>query len=163
MSSLRRIEFPKATNDLLSITTEMIENRMLDGRWPTRRKLAIFARAFGIDLQPNYTAIVREMAETLGNVFHAGDDEPTLSSAQLRQLRYLVERLVVAASIGAYQDLEDCHHDIQFGEIGPGGGFAPMFVDGKEVRYDIHVARDEYGELRGEWLAEGKIYTDKDL
>ena len=163
LSSLRRIEFPKATNELLSITTEMIENRMLDGRWPTRRKLAIFARAFGIDLQPNDTAIVREMAETQGNVFHAGDDEPTLSSAQLRQLRYLVERLVVAASIGAYQDIEDCHHDIQFGEIGPGGGFAPMFVDGKEVRYDIHVARDEYGELRGEWLAEGKIYTHKDL
>ena len=80
LSSLRRIEFPKATNELLSITTEMIENRMLDGRWPTRRKLAIFARAFGIDLQPNDTAIVREMAETRGNVFHAGDDEPTLSS-----------------------------------------------------------------------------------
>ena len=114
-------------------------------------------------LQPNDTEVVRELAATRGKVFHAGQDEPTLSNVQLEQLRYLVERLVVAASIGAYQDLEDRHRHIHFGEIGPEGGFAPMFVDGKEVLYDLHVVRGEDGQLRGEWLAEGKIYTQEEL
>ena len=163
LEGIRSIDVPKATNDLLDVTTQMIENRILEARWPTRRKLAIFARAFGTDLQPNHMEIVRELAGTRAKIFHAGEDEPTLSNVQLEQLRYLVERLVVAASIGAYQDLEDRHHQIHFGEISPKGGFAPMFVDGREVLYDLHVVRGEDGQQRGEWLSEGKIYTQEDL
>ena len=163
LASIRGISLPTTTNALLAITTEMIENRILEGRWPTRRKLAMFARAFGIDLQPDDTRIVRDLARARGNIFHAGENEPGLSSVQLEQLRYLVERLVAAASTGGYQDLEDGHHRVHFGEIGPGGGSAPMFVDDKEVAYDFHLILDKNGQKVGEWLAEGKIYSQENL
>ena len=163
LESIRGVPIPTPSDELFAVTTEMIENRLLEGRWPTRRKLSMFARAFGVDLQPGDTRIVRDLARTRGNIFHAGENEPNLSSVQLQQLRYLVERLVVAASIGGYQDIEDRRHRVHFSEIGPEGGFAPMFVDGKEVAYDFHLVLDENGQLVGEWLAEGKIYSQGNL
>ena len=161
-SSIKSLALPTQSDDLLAITSTVLENRILRGDWPTVTKLLMFARAFGLNLQPD-DKTVREFARIRGVVFHAGDDGPGLSKSKLRQLKYLIERLVVAASIGGYEDLESRRHRVQFGQIGPEGGPAPMFLDGREVPYDFYLTTSEDGLQKGEWVAEGKIHLDRDL
>ena len=87
-----------------------------------------------------------------------------MSQEQVTQLRYLVERLVVGVSIGGYEDLEDGTHQFHIGTIGPEGGGAPISIDGQEdVPYEFHATRNDHGQLVGEWIAEGKIYSDKNI
>ena len=162
-SSIKNLALPARSDDLLAITSTMLDNRILRGDWPTVTKLFMFARAFGINLQPDDLVVVRNLAAVRGAVFHAGDDDPNLSKSKLRQLKYLIERLVVATSIGGYEDLESRRHHVHFGQIGPEGGPAPMFIDGREVTYDFYLTASEDGPQRGEWVAEGKIHLDKDL
>ena len=82
-----------------------------------------------------------------------------VSNEQLRLLQYLVERLVVAASIYGYEDLEEqSRHQLQFGTIGPMGGAAPLSLNGRDVSYSLRMVQDEEG-LQCEVSIEGKIYN----
>ena len=79
-------------------------------------------------------------------------------------MRYLVERLIVGVSIGGYEDLEDRTHKFHIGTIGPEGGAAPISIDGKEdVPYEFRATRNKQDQLVGEWIAEGKIFSDKNI
>ena len=160
---IRQISLPNKTHDLLSITTDMLLNRVLQNDWSLSRKLPIFANAFGISLSKDDTELVRGLTRVRGTVFHEGDIYPDISQWQVTQLKYLVERLIAGTSIGAYEDLEDQPHMFKLGEIGPEGGGAPLSIDGKDVAYEGHMFRDAHGEQVVEWIAEGKIYNQDDI
>ena len=163
-NSIGEIILPNTTRKSLEITSEMLTNRILQNDWSLPRKLSIFAESLGIQLKPTDKRLVHKLSRARNTILHEGEENPDLSLEQLNQLRYLVERLVVGASIGGYEDLEDCIHEFHIGTIGPEGGGAPISIDGKEdVPYDFHATRDNEGQLVGEWIAEGKIYPDKNI
>ena len=160
---IKKIPLPDKTHNLLSITTDMLLNRVLQNDWSLNRKLPIFANAFGITLWKEDIELVRDLARVRGTAFHEGENNPDVTAEQVSQLKHLVERLVAATSIGGYEDLEDRPHKFQIGEIGPEGGGAPLSIDGKDVDWEVHMYRDTNGEAIVEWLAEGKIYTQENI
>ena len=161
---VRKIELPDTTQESLAITTDMLENRILQNNWSLPRKLSIFAESLGIKLKQDDKRLVRKLSRARNTILHEGDGSPDLSQGQVSQLRYLVERLIVGVSIGGYEDLEDSIHEFHIGTIGPEGGGAPISIDGKEdVPYEFRATRNDQGQLVGEWIAEGKIYSDKNI
>ena len=114
---IKQIPLPNETHDLLSITTDMLLNRVLQNDWSLNRKLPIFANAFGITLWKGDIELVRDLARVRGTAFHEGEYDPDVSHGQVMQLQHLVERLIAATSIGGYEDLEDQPHRFQFGQI----------------------------------------------
>ena len=163
-SSIRKISLPSSSRNSLAITNEMLESRILQNNWSLRRKLSIFADSLGIELKPDDNELVSKLSGARNTILHEGAYSPDLSNGQISQLQYLVERLIVGVSIGGYEDLEDGIHKFHIGTIGPEGGAAPISIDGKEdVPYEFHATRDRQDQLIGEWIAEGKIYSDKNI
>ena len=163
-SEIRKINLPDTTQESLAITTNMLENRLLQNNWSLPRKLSIFSESLGIQLNPNDRKLVGKLNGARNTILHEGDGNPDLSQGQVNQLRYLVERLIVGVSIGGYEDLEDGTHKFHIGTIGPEGGGAPISIDGKEdVPWEFHATRDNQGQFIGEWIAEGEIYSDKNI
>ncbi len=161
---IRKINLPNTTQESLVITTDMLENRILQNNWSLPRKLPIFAESLGIKLKPDDKGLVGKLSRARNTILHEGDESPDLSQEQVNQLRYLVERLIVGVSIGGYEDLEDGTHEFHIGTIGPEGGGAPISIDGKEdVPYEFRSTKNNQGQLAGEWIAEGKIYSDKNI
>lgn len=162
--AIRKINLPNANHESLKITSGMLENRILQNNWSLARKLPIFAQSLGIKLMSDDKALLGKLSRTRNTILHDGDESPNLSEEHINQLQYLVERLIVGSSIGGYEDLEDSIHDFHIGIIGPEGGGAPIAIDGKEdVPYEFRLSRDVQGQLTAEWIAEGKIYSDKNI
>ena len=160
--AIAALQLPKQANQPLVISREMIAGRVLQNQWPARKKLELFAKACGVDLKPGDSELVRDLGRLRNEVFHHGRDDPSVSSQQLRQLQYLVERLVSAASVYGYEDVEDhSRHQLQFGEIGPEGGGAPLSLDGRDVPYVFRVVENQEGRLVHELVIEGKIYNEQ--
>ena len=163
LENLRKITLPEETNTMLTVDAEMLISGALKSQWSSRRKLDMFAKAFGIKISPDDKTLVSKLGRARATVFHEGQDNPDISTKQLIQLRSLVERLIAATSIGGYEDLEGGPYKFQFGEIGPEGGAAPLSIDGKDVLYDFRMFRDSTETLVAEWIADGKIYNDRDI
>ena len=161
---LRGIALPPASQESLAITINMLENRILQNSWSLSRKLRIFSESLGISITPDDRTLVRKLNELRNIVFHEGEDSPSLSQEQVNGLRYLVERMIVAVSIGGYEDLEDSTYEFHIGPVEPEGGAAPITIDGKEdVPYEFRLTKNKQGQFVGEWIAEGKIYSDKNI
>ena len=160
-TKIRTICPPKTTHESLAISLGMLESRILRNDWSLPRKLPIFAESLGIHLNPGDKQLVGKLSGARNGILHGEHDSPDLSQDLVNRLRYLVERLIVGASIGGYQDLEGHTHNIHIGTIGPEGGSAPITIDGREdVPYQLRVVRNHEGELVGEWIAEGNIFSD---
>lgn len=161
---VRMIDLPTTTHESLAITTDMLENRILQNNWSLPRKLPIFSESLGIECHPDDKRLVAKLSRTRNTILHEGDDGLDLSQEQVTQLRHLVERLIVAVSIGGYEDLEDATHEFRIGAIGPEGGGAPVSIDGKQdVPYVLRGTRNAQGHLVCEWIAEGKIYSEENM
>ncbi len=157
--AINSLDLPNQTEEPLTISRQMIEGRALQNQWPPRTKLHLYAQAFGVKLRPGDSELLRDLAPLRNEVFHVGINDPSVSSEQLRLLQHLVERLVVAASIYGYEDLEEqIQHKLQFGKLGPKGGAAPLSLNGRDVSYSLRMEQDEKG-LQIEVTVEGKIYT----
>ena len=159
--SIGEMDLPNSETEPLTVSREFIRNRVFNNHWPLRTQLVMFAKSSGIELREGDSELVRDLAKIRNDVFHAGNSESSIYKQQFRQLRYLVERLVVAASVYGYEDLElDTRHEIEFGIIGPEGGAAPVFLNGLEVPYrlvgDNNVERPIF-----DLTIEGKIYSDR--
>ena len=163
IANIRNVPLTGVDDGPLSISTDMLLNRTLQDQWPLSRKLQIFAESFGIIIGRRDTELVRKLGRARADIFHEGEDYPDVSIGQVEQLKYLVERLVAGASIGGYEDLDDKPHLFQVGEIGPDGGAAPISIDGKEKPYDFRMFRDSENRVVVEWMAEGKIYTERNI
>ena len=158
--AINSLHLPRQATEPLMISQQMIEGRTFQNQWPPRTKLDLFAKAFGIDLKPGDSTLLRELARLRNEVFHAGISDPSVTKEQLRRLQYLVERLVVAASVDGYEDIEDeFQHQLKFGEIGPMGGAAPLSLNGRDVSYSLRMAQDDEG-FQMEVAVEGKLYSD---
>ena len=158
--AISALSLPRQSTHSLSISEEMIEGRALQNQWPIRTKLSLFAKACGIRLKPNDSALVRDLSRTRNEIFHAGRSDAPVSKEHLRQLRYLVERLVVAISVYGYEDIEErSRHELQFGEIGAEGGGAPLSLNGRDVPYTFRLTQDAAGNQTEELVIEGKIYN----
>lgn len=154
------LNLPRRASHSLAISEEMIEGRILQNQWPLRTKLDLFAKACGIRLKSEDSTLLRDLSRIRNEIFHAGKSDAQISREQLRRLQYLIERLVVAASIYGYEDIEEeSLHDLQIGEMGPDGGGAPLFLNGREVPYTFTVMHDEAGIPTEELIIEGKIYS----
>lgn len=152
-------ELPAAADALLGISIEMLKGRLLQNEWPLRRKLEIFARAIGVRLLPGDGPLISRLGRVRGKVLHTGRDDSEVSEEQLRGLQYLVERLLAAASFGAYRDLEDgLRHQIKLGQVGAEGGAAPMTLDGRDVPYSLTLSN---GGVEWECIVEAKIYDSR--
>ena len=162
-ASIRELDLPQPSNPLLQVTSEMLEGRLMQGQWPLVRKLQIFEAAFGIALRPDDAEIVRRLQRARSSTLHSGDNATSVAESDVRRLRNLVERLVMASTEGAYQDIEGEKPSMELGEIGPEGGAAPLFVDGKQVPYTMRIFRNDEGKQTMEIAAEGSIYRDPQL
>ena len=162
-AGIQELELPEPRDPLLAVTKEMLEGRLMQGQWPLVRKLEIFKAAFGITLRPGDVEIVRKLQRARSATLHSGDNSASVTDSDIQRLRNLVERLVMASSLGAYRDIEDNHHILELGEIGPEGGAAPLYVDGKQVPYTMRIRADAEGEQTMEIAAEGRIYLNPQL
>ena len=159
--AIAALQLPRQVTQPLMISKEMISGRVLQNQWPPRTKLELFAKACGVHLKPDDSELVRDLGRLRNEVFHDGRNDPSVSSQQLRQLQYLVERLVSAASVYGYEDIEEQNrYQLQYGEIGPEGGGAPLSLDGRDVPYVFRVVKDQEGRLVQEFVIEGKIYNE---
>ena len=163
-NSIKGIRLPNTTKKSLEINNGMLESRILQNDWSLLRKLSLFAESAGIRLKPDDTLLVRKLSRARNPILHEGREISELSQEQVNQLRYLVERLIVGISIGGYEDLEDRVHKLHIGTIGPEGGAAPITIDGKkDLPYEFRATMDKQGQLVGNWIVEGKIYSDKNV
>ena len=154
------VSLPKQSDELLGITQDMIKGRAFSGHWPVRKKLEIFANSFGIKLEPNDTKVVGDLQRMRSQALHSGQYDCPISRGELIQLQYLVERLVAAATVGGYEDIEDDETPkFSFGIVGPMGGARPLFIDDRCVPYTMRFRRNEEGQLEQEYLVEGKIHN----
>ena len=161
---LRKVALPNTIQESLAITTDMLENRILQNNWSLTRKLSIFTESLGLTLKRDDKKLVGKLSRARNTILHEGDGRPDLSQTQVNQLRDLVERLIVGVSIGGYEDLGVGTHKFHIGPIGPEGGGAPISIDGKEdVPYEFRATKNNQDQLVGEWIVEGKIYSDKNI
>lgn len=158
--AIESVNLPKQSDELLSITQNMIKSRAFSGHWSVRKKLEIFAISFGIKLEPIDTKLVSDLQRLRSQALHSGQYDCPISRGELIQLQYLVERLVAAATVGGYEDIEDDETpNFSFGTVGPMGGARPLFLDDRPVPYTMRFRRNEEGQLEQEYLVEGKIHN----
>ena len=158
--AISALNLPRQASHSLSISKEMVEGRTLQNQWPLRTKLALFAKACGVKLKSDDSTLVRDLSRIRNEIFHAGRSDAPVSKEQLKRLQYLVERLVVATSVYGYEDIEEqSPHELQFGEIGPEGGGAPLTLNGRDVPYTFRIMQDKAGIHTEEFVIEGKIYS----
>ena len=160
VDAIRAIEMPEPGHSLVDLTKEMFESRLLQNNWPSRTKLRMFVAAFGITLRPDDLQLVRELQSVRSSSLHTGSRDQALTAINVLRLRGLVERLAMAASVGAYKDIEAEHQEIGIGQIGPEGGAVPRFVGGKEVPYEMCWYKNSEGQTVKEISALGHIFDD---
>lgn len=156
---LADVPIPQVDNPLLSITTEMLLNRVLQGQWSLKTKLQIFAASFGIELDDKDADLVGRLHKVRSSALHTGSAADNLTKHDIRSLQNLVRRLIMATAIGGYQDLESQISGFHFGEIGPEGGAAPLFIDGEQVPYTLTGRTTEDGDFTLEVVTGGKYYN----
>ena len=161
--SISQAVMPPTNNPLLSITSDMIGTRLLRGQWPLIRRLSMFASAFGIELNPIDIPTVGKLYGIRSSALHTGKNPNNLSKTEVEYVQALVQRLVLAASVGAYKDIEPQHHTFQIGQLGPEGGAAPIFMDGKQVPYQWNFYYDKHGHQVSEITVEGTIHDAKQM
>lgn len=159
--NIENAPYPKSDDPILNFSADVLKGRLLSSDWPLPRRLTLFARSLNISLQEGDTALVRRMGNLRAKVLHSGKHEIVIPESQLRGMEYLTERLIIAASTCAYKKLEDKQkHTLHLLPIGPGGGAAPLLLDGRHVAYELHMEKTVNGDQRMEWVIDGLIYDD---
>ncbi|KTB47810.1 hypothetical protein DEALK_06550 [Dehalogenimonas alkenigignens] len=159
--AITSIQYPKNAEELLTISPEMLQRRLLASDWPLSRKLELFAKSIGVQLQNGDVALIQRLGKLRGQALHCGNRDSGISALMMRELEYLTERLIIGASICAYKKIEDGRiHEIKILPLGPEGGAAPLLLDGKDVGYEFYLQTNDKGEQTEEWVIEGIIYNE---
>lgn len=125
--SIENAPYPKVSDPMFNVSSDVLKGRLLTSDWPLPCKLGFFARSFEISLHEGDTTLVRQLGRLRGQVLHCGKHETVIPEPQLREIEYLTERLIIAASLCAYQKIEEKQkHTLCILPIGPEGGAAPL-------------------------------------
>ncbi len=148
--------------DDLATLKEMLKGRLGDNSWPIRKRIVFFAREFGITLQKGDSEVIKSLARVRNRAVHAGDIHEDDLSCQIVQLKYLVERMVLAASVcGVRAKVEGGPHKIKIVGIEPGTtGAATIYINGEEVSYAMTMRETTDGTLAMVITSDGLIYDD---
>ena len=160
LAAIDRIEERPGDAEVPRLSREMLRGRLLNNNWPVRTQVELFAKAFGIRLHKGDKKLVGRLAQARGKVVHTGDQAVEDLSCEISQLKYLVERLIMGASVGGIRAKKgDKKHVIKIKGIEPGtSGAASIYVNGREVSYTLSWTRRGDGSGGMVILADGQIY-----
>ena len=141
---------------------DMLKGRLCDNNRPIPRRLEPFAKEFGITLQEGDSDTVKSLAGIRNQMIHKGDTHAEDLRCQIAQLKYLVERLVMAASVcGIHASKGASPHRIRVVGVEPGTtGAAKIYIDGKEVSYTLTFRRLSDGTDAMTIVSDGLIYDE---
>ena len=140
----------------------MLKGRLGDNNRPIPRRLEPFSKEFGITLQEGDFDTVKNLAGVRNQMIHKGETPAEDLRCQIAQLKYLVERLVMAASVCAVRASKGASpHRIKIVGVEPGTtGAAKIYIDGKEVSYTLTFRRQSDGTDAMTIVSDGLIYDE---
>ena len=141
---------------------QMLKGRLGDNNRPIPRRLEPFAKEFGITLQEGDSDTVKSLAPIRNRMIHKGDTHAEDLRCQIAQLKYLVERLVMAASVCEVHASKGASpHRIRIVGVEPGTtGAAKIYIDGKEVSCTLTLRRQSDGTDAMTIVSDGLIYDE---
>ena len=144
LAAIARIEEEEeGESDVPRLSKELLRNRLLDNTWPVRTRLESFAKEFGIRLHKGDTKLVRRLSRARGQAVHTGDNATDDLSCEVAQLKYLVERLIMGASVcgivrHTWEDeagaMNPLHENLKIGTLGE------LLVQLRLLQYDVQAA-----------------------
>ena len=153
------IELLKHQEGELSVDTAFIKGRVFREEWPLRTKLKLFGRSFGITIEEKDVQVVGKAARGRSAVLHGLRDETEIDKEEVRRMTLLTERLIIGASIFGYEDVDSAdEEDLEFREVDPAGGAAPLYVNGEEMPYTLTIKQAPDQPQVAEIIAGGKIH-----
>ena len=140
----------------------MLKGRLGDNNRPIPRRLELFSKEFGITLREGDSDTVKSLAHIRNQMIHKGESPAEDLRCQIAQLKYLVERLVMAASVcGVHASKGASPHKIRIASVEPGTtGAAKIYIDGKEVSYTLTFRRKSDGTDAMTIVSDGLIYDE---
>ena len=148
--------------DEVATLKDMLRGRLGDNNWPIRKRVGFFAREFGIALQKGDFEVIKSLGRVRNRAIHTGDIHEGDLNCEVGQLKYLVERLILAASVcGVRAKVKGGPHKIKIVGIEPGTtGAATIYINGKEVSYVMTMREKTDGTLAMVITSDGLIYDD---
>lgn len=161
LKAIDQIEDPE-DRDAPELSRELLKGRLLNETWPIRTRLELFAKTFGIMLQDGDLELLKRLSRVRGQAVHTGDGPTGGLRCEVAQLKYLVERLVIGASVVGIRAAAGTEkHKIKIHGIGPGDiGAATIWIDGKKVSYTLTFRPEDDGTHSIVILADGQIYDN---
>ena len=149
--------------DNAGVVRDLLKGRLLNNTWPIRTRLELFAKAFGVKLHEGDTEVVKRLSRIRGQAVHTGGDRADGLGCEIAQLKYLVERMIMAASVcGVRASTGDKKHVIKIVGIEPGAtGAASIYIDGEEVPYTLSWKRRPDGSEAMVIQSDGRIYDER--
>ena len=129
LAAIARIEEEEeGESDVPRLSKELLRNRLLDNTWPVRTRLESFAKEFGIRLHKGDTkAGETSVPEREGRRCTRVIMRQTTLVVRVAQLKYLVERLIMGASVcgivrHTWEDeagaMNPLHENLKIGTLG---------------------------------------------
>ena len=148
--------------DKTEVVRDLLKGRLLNNTWPIPTRLELFAKTFGVKLHEGDTEVVKRLARIRGQAVHTGGHRADGLGCEIAQLKYLVERMIMAASVcGVRVSTGDKKHAIKIVGIEPGAtGAASIYIDGEEVSYTLTLKRRTDGSEAMVIQSDGRIYDE---
>ena len=134
----------------------------MNNAWPVPTRLELFAKAVGIRLYGGDAEVVKRLSRLRNKAVHTGDADPGDLGCEIRQLKYLIERPIMAPSVCAVRaTAEDGMHKVRIVGVEPGAvGAATIYIDGRQVPYVLSGRTGLGGSHTMTLIADGLIYDD---
>ena len=148
--------------DKAGVVRDLLKGRLLNNTWPIPTRLELFAKTFGVTLHEGDTEVVKRLGRIRGQVVHTGGHRADGLGCEIAQLKYVVERMIMAASVcGVRVSTGDKKHVIKTLGIEPDAtGAASIYIDGEEVPYTLSWKRRPDGSEAMVIQSDGQIYDE---
>ena len=162
LATINGLEDSGATTEEVEELKDLLKARLLNNAWPVRTQLELFAKAFGIRLHGGDAEVVKRLSRVRNKAVHTGDTDQGDLGCEIRQLKYLVERLIMAASVCAVRATAGGGmHKVRIVGVEPGAaGAATIYIDGRQVPYVLSGRTGPSGSHTMTLISDGLIYDD---
>ena len=121
LAAVNEVEDGDAKTDEVEVLKDLLKARISNNAWPVRTQLELFADAFDVRLRAGDTEVVKRLSRVRGKAVHTGDTDKEGLGCEIGQLKYLVERLIMAASVCAVRaTATDGRHTVKIVGVEPG-------------------------------------------